>query len=383
MEIIIRSRKLAFLGAVFLLSSFFSLAQKKNGVQLDAKTKDAIDQLFFEAQNEKSIGNTEKAKGFYKQLLKLDPNNAVAYFDIARFEMGANNLFEALINAKRACELEPTNELFLNVLTDLNVKLGNYKDANKNFNTLIKLSASIVSYYYQKIEYNLNSKQYAEAHATLDKLEKIEGLNLQSTSIRFQVFASQNKSNKGIEAARKLSNSDPKNVDYLLFLGQVLYQFNYLNDAQAVFENLLKKGETDAKIYLALSDIYFQKGDKVLAFQMLKRSFEGSDIDIDVKMGFILNLINQSNKNADKLDQALELSQILTKVHSDDPKAYSVLGDIYNLKGLPAEARLNYKKAIEIDETSRFPIWEQLLILDLQINDTLQTEKDAAKALEL
>ena len=81
-------------------------------------------------------------------------------------------------------------------------------------------------------------------------------------------------------------------------------------------------------------------------------------------------------------DQAFELSEILIKTHKNDAKAYSIYGDFLYRDKKYKEAKDVFKKVIEIDST-KYPVWETLLIIESELTNTQALADESARAIEL
>jgi tetratricopeptide (TPR) repeat protein len=70
------------------------------------------------------------------------------------------------------------------------------------------------------------------------------------------------------------------------------------------------------------------------------------------------------------------------EVHPAEAKAFSIYGDFLNRDRKLPEAREQYRKAIQLDK-EKYAIWNQLLIIDSELNDIQSLEKESKEAMEL
>jgi tetratricopeptide (TPR) repeat protein len=68
--------------------------------------------------------------------------------------------------------------------------------------------------------------------------------------------------------------------------------------------------------------------------------------------------------------------------HPEDPKAYSIYGDLLLQDKRYAEARDAFRKVISIDST-RYLVWEQLLFAESELNDNLAMASESERALQI
>jgi tetratricopeptide (TPR) repeat protein len=78
-------------------------------------------------------------------------------------------------------------------------------------------------------------------------------------------------------------------------------------------------------------------------------------------------------------DAAIELAKILTEVHPNNAKSFSVYGDLLNHSERPKEALEKYMQTLKLDG-SVFTVWEQVMYLNFELQDfdaLLKTSNDA------
>ena len=85
--------------------------------------------FFFEALQQKAIGNYEKAIMALEYCQNIQPGNMTVFFELGKnyFELG--NFVEAENYTKKAVELDSGNKFVLLLLRDIYNKQGNFKDA--------------------------------------------------------------------------------------------------------------------------------------------------------------------------------------------------------------------------------------------------------------
>ena len=95
-----------------------------------------------------------------------------------------------------------------------------------------------------------------------------------------------------------------------------------------------------------------------------------------------MNYYGVTESNRDPLEFAYELATIFTETHPKDARPYSLLADFQYRDNKLKEARENYRKAVKHDE-GKFIIWNQILILDSQLNDFESMLTESETSMEL
>ena len=105
-------------------------------------------------------------------------------------------------------------------------------------------------------------------------------------------------------------------------------------------------------------------------------------MDIDTKVKILLSYYYVTEKYTELKSDANKLCEILVAVHPDEAKAFSIYGDFLYRDKKSEEARIQYRKAIELDK-EKYTLWNQLLIIDSELNDNHASLKESKEAMEL
>ena len=145
---------------------------------------------------------------------------------------------------------------------------------------------------------------------------------------------------------------------------------------------ILTKNPDEPFIHISLASYYRETGDKAKSYEELKLGFANPALDIDTKVQILLSYYSVTEIYSSLKDQAFELSEILIKTHKNEAKAFSIYGDFLYRDKKYKEAREAFKKVIEID-SSKYPVWETLLIIESELTNTQDLADESARAIEL
>jgi tetratricopeptide (TPR) repeat protein len=335
---------------------------------------------FFEGITQKSLGNNLKAKASFLESLSIDPNNAAAHYEIARLEYESGNIPNAQLEARKAVELEPDNLWYNKILADISFDVANFTEAAKYYGKAIEIDDSDVDSYFQQVMCLMQIDRSSEAIAVLNKLEKKIGVNEQVSLQKHQIYVQENKLEQATDELKKLSNSFPEDPRFAGMLGQFYQQTGKTLEAQNIYRSLETKFPEDGLIQLMLADYYLMSGDDNRSYESLKKAFRSQDVNIDQKVGILLNIFEQSHSDAKAAQRTNELVAILEEVHPEEAKTWAIGGDVLYVNNKPKEARPKYRRAVELDP-SRNLIWQQLVQIDSEIGDYIALEQDTREAL--
>jgi len=92
--------------------------------------------------------------------------------------------------------------------------------------------------------------------------------------------------------------------------------------------------------------------------------------------------LNDPSGGTERLDQALELTELMIDAHANESRVFAIKGDLLYNKGNREQAAAEYKKAIKLDPNN-LPIWEQIFFLDIELGDNKALVEDSKSAMEL
>src|SRR5690606_18114928 len=123
--------------------------------------------LYDEGVRQRLAGQLAVAEKTFEQVLRLQPDNAEAYFQLARLYIDNDELTAAGRAAMRAAELKPDNEQYWTTVLDVYRRTRNIKAMSVVLDELIRLDPENVSFYYEKAYALFLDKQYrSEEHTS-------------------------------------------------------------------------------------------------------------------------------------------------------------------------------------------------------------------------
>ncbi|WP_047446427.1 tetratricopeptide repeat protein [Alistipes sp. ZOR0009] len=164
-----------------------------------------------------------------------------------------------------------------------------------------------------------------------------------------QVYAAQNKRDLALKNAELAFKHDSTNKYYGLNYAQILQRSNKLDSALAIYSKLVELDSTDTDLLLNMSLIYGYKGNlkkSIQLFDEFSAKFGNSELILANKQKLYLQL--------NQVDSALSIGQRLVELYPDDPRHFTILGEIYGSMGNDSLAILYNKKALEL--VPNFPL---------------------------
>jgi len=357
---------------------------KSNELETKLFTKHDIDvnHYFVSANKEKLLGNTEDAIRLFKKCLQIDPNNAAAAYELCIIALNVNDFPSAEMYGRKAYTLNPDNEWYAIIFVESLQRNKKPGEAVKIYQKLLKSLPDRSDIYYDFADCYLRMNKSSEAIEVYNELEKTIGVNAELSLQKEKIYVRMGKLDKAVEEINKLIATAPEEAKYYGILAELYAANNMDSEAVDTYQKALKIDLDNAYINLSLSEYYRQKRDYPKGFIYLEKAFNSEELDIDSKVKILLSYYVVSEKSEELKQQSLALCDVLIKAHPKEAKAYSVAGDFYYRDKKLEKSKEYFSRAVEIDK-SKYVIWNQLLIIESELQQFTEMIKHGKEAVEL
>ena len=365
------------------------LAQKKSsgntaplivvGKILSSSDSSLVKQLYLDGLHEKMKQNVQLSADFFSRVLELDPANDAAMFEMASIYRSKNQLDMAELQIRKAVTVKPENKWYWMFLSDIYKQTNNAVSLIPVFDELIRLEPLNEDHYFDKANALVIQNKTSEANAIYNQIEELYGPSDFLTEARQRVFIRQGKPEKVAAELEKQVKANPNDVKSLLNLADI---YTRSGNAERSVQLLKSAGSLEPEnvlVRLSLADAYRSLNRIDESFSELKLAFAYPLYNIDDKIRIILGFFPQF-ADAKAISNAHDLAEILTKVHPDEAKSFSVFGDVLFQEQKFSEATKAYRQALKLNDQI-YQIWEQLLRIGLSDNKYKNVIADGETAL--
>lgn len=367
-------------------------AQKKNRsrenrvVMVTGKPLTSIDsllvkQLFLSALREKTIGSYQKAGEYFARVLDIDPQNDASMYELSNvYHLGRNDE-KARTLLERAVTVKPENEWYWQALAKMYDFNTDYDKVEQAYAELIKINPEKEEYYLNRGRALYQAKKYNEALAVYDELEKKAGLLDELVAARQKVYLKTNKVDKAVADLQELIKQNPDETRYYLMLAEVYNANGQDEKALKILDVAKSKSPGSAMVQLALADVNRDMNNDEASFTALKSAFTSNDLNLVEKLR-ILDTYAPKMQDAVFRSRMVTLARMLTVTHASDARAWAAYGEILVQNEQLNEAKEAYKKAVALNN-QLYPVWEQLVRIQISQGDFTSALKDGEEALSL
>lgn len=338
---------------------------------------------FVDAERERLLGHQDKALDLYKKFTYDNPDIGPGWYGLSRTYYALGDLANALETIAKAIEKEPDNEWYLIFQADVFEKTGRIRDALKVYENLVKRFPETLEFLEHLAYLEVLSANPEGGLRALEKIERIRGVEEETSFQKHMIYVGMGEDKKAAAELRKLADTYPGRLEYRHRLAEFYDTMGDKANARSVYQEILAIDPNDKVARLAAVDKSKSSSDADY-LSKLKPLFADPKVSIDAKIKEILPFFPKLDAGADQAlaDNLLELGAAVETAHPEDPKAWSLSGDLLYHANQPAEALKRYKKCIALNPTV-FSVWENTLdILLLQKNyaEMLQTAEQAMDA---
>ena len=171
-----------------------------------------------------------------------------------------------------------------------------------------------------------------------------------------------------IREVEKWVEAEPQNLDALNELAELYLLSGKQTKAIQTIEKSLSLKADNASAFIMLSDLYRNKKELDKSFDYTKKAFGSQDLGVDAKMRLLLTYYDWTDSDTMLLSKAYTLIDILLETHPNNAKPFTIAGDYYYRDDNLTAAKTNFLRAAELDP-SRFPIWQQLMIISFDLKE--------------
>ncbi|GAA3956976.1 tetratricopeptide repeat protein [Hymenobacter antarcticus] len=352
-------------------------------VQASEREREQSEALFVDGVKYVLLEDYTKALERLLKAYALNPDNAAINYKIAEANLLGGNLRDAANYADAATRLDPQNAYYYLLLAQIQASQKQYDAATKTYAALIKQVPNSGSYLFNLADLYLAQNKLPDALTTLDQAEKEFGQVDEISFKKQQIFLKQNKLDLALAEGEKLIKASPSEARYVLAQAEMYASNNRLADAARVAQQALSLDASNPQGHLILAEVYRQQNLPDEAAQQLKLAFSSPALDIDERVRILVGYIKQlPNPKAAVNQLALDLAAATVKTFPKEAKSYAVAGDIQTLTDQKKEARDTYLQALRYDN-SKFQIWQQVVLIDAELNQTDSLLVHTDRALEL
>ena len=347
---------------------FYSINDPKIKENLNKVDPKEYQNTFFNGLRFKIVGDTDKALEKFSDCIRMNGQEAAPMYESAILYFNMGQLDQALFFIESACKLEPKNKWYQELMATIFLENGQYNKAISSFKKLLEIEPSNKDWNIELASAYLLNNQPRSAIKVYDNLQKYIGLNAMLFQQKKQIYLEIGDRQAAIEEVESWVEAEPKNLEAINELSQLYLLSGKQIKAIQTLEKSLEIKNDNPSAFIMLSDLYRNNLNSDKSFYYTKKAFGSLNLGIDAKMRLLLTYYDSTDDDTLLLFRSYELIEILKQTHPNSAKPYTIAGDYYYRDDSLRLAKNNFTKAAELDP-SRFPIWQQLMIISFDLKE--------------
>ena len=224
--------------------------------------------------------------------------------------LNSGKINNAVIDFKKAIELEPNNIVVLDGLGRTYLYLDMNKEAEKVFSKIITLDPNNVSAWVYLGKLYSWDNRYDKSIEAFNNAIRLDPKNIDAKLGLAEVYSWAGFHKSSVEQYENLLAEDPRNTKVYKGLAQVYLWDNRLNDAERIYRDAIELSPNDPVLHNGLGKIYYYMGDWVNAEKEYRKVLSIDDSDKEAILGleevkreliptneFILGFIHEVDAN--------------------------------------------------------------------------------------
>ena len=371
-----------------------------------ALANDDFQNSFYESLLQKGIENYDKAILALEKCKKIQPNNAIVFFELGKNYLAQKNYLMAYTSFEKATQIDPTNKWFWVGLYDVCYETKDYTQAIVIVNKLIEFKKE---YKEDLVSLYMNTQQFDKALELINELNDTVGKSDLRDNYKIQIlreakyqdseknnlleqikkypkeesnyialiylYSESNQEEKALDIAKKLEAEIPSSEWAQVSLFKFHLNNNDGSNAFKAMNKVLASKKIDDKIkHRMLNEFLIFSADKPQFDADLEKAISYFDTNSAVKVPKEIGKFYHNKKNWDK---AIQFYELHLKSNPEDIEILLLLFDVYTEK---QQFDVLAKKAESTTEL--FPLQPQFYYFAGLANNQLKNFKKAAAILE-
>ncbi len=376
--------------SIFTMAFLWSCSGSKNAAQLPKEQghdKSELRGILFgetyaDAAKEKILGNYEASEKLFQKALDINPNSAPAHYELGNIYSIQEKPQLALEQYEMAVKSDKSNYWFhLSYGTALR-DLGQSEKAIEEFTALIAKEPKRIELKYELAQLLLNNDKKEEGLEVINQIEEELGVTEEVSFLKQRVHLSNNEVDAAAAEIQKLIDTYPNEIKYYGALADTYALNGRKEEALKVYEKMQQLDSTNYKLQFSMAEFYRQEGENEKHIENLSKAFLNPEMDIDEKIKYVLTFYDVDSRNKEQKQDGIELCRKIALAHPENAKSFALLADFQYFDNQIEAAKQSYITTISLD-SSRFPVWNQLIFIFADQGDTTELVDYSRRAIEL
>jgi pentatricopeptide repeat protein len=350
--------------------------------KLSPEERNKLNYYFIEGSTYWANNQYAQALTYFTEVLKIDPNNAAANYNIAQIMLVMAMYEKGVPYAQKAIKLDKENIWYRIILTNLYLENKQLKQAIEAQESMVADFPNYIDGYNQLLNFYLQAKMFDKAISLCNDMEKRFALGDEIVFRKIKIYKFMGKQKDAIHEIKRLVEARPNKIEYKELLAETYKEANMSEKSYEVLQEILQAEPTNGYALIATMQYYEDKGDHVKAEEYTNKLFEKSDLPIETKVQVLSNQLLKNRNKPENLKHFLDYALKLENQNPENTPLITLIADFYSVLDSLSQARVYYKKSLKINENN-VRVWQALIDVSMRTKNYTYVKEDSDMALEL
>lgn len=328
------------------------------------------------------LGDKSEAQKRFEDLVVKYPWDAASRYELAKIYVENTRYEDASGLMKTATTLDDKNVYYFELLAQISEALGDSEMLMASLEHLTILKPEKGQYQMAYAQLLAKNKEFKKALSATAEAEKSLGFTEEVAFMRRDIFLAMNKEKDAIKELKKLAELNPDEPKYKTMVADFFVSAKRYKEAKKEYLSMIQADSSNVYTWISLADLYRQMGEESDMNEALQQAFKNPSLGSDSKLQLLFTFYTTEQLYGTKIDNAKLLAKALMTAHPTDSKVNAFYGDLmFRMRDYP-EAKKGLLASMAAD-SSRYFVWEQLLIIFSTDGDSNNLDKYSKRAVEL
>ena len=316
---------------VALLFSYISL------LKISAQEQ-SYDQFFMEAMVQRQKGNNDAVFDLLRHCLEIRPDAAEAWYYISQYYNALKNADKAMACIKRAAELSPGNETYMETLAQAYIRQQDYANAIAVIEGLYERNKDQEGLLEMLFQLYQQENDYAKAIRVLERMEQIDGKSERLSVAKSEIYTRMGNKKAAVAEIAALSKQYPHDLNYMVMYGETLMMNGQLKRALGIYDRVLKQEPDNNRVLLSLRTYHQALGHTEVADSLTKRVLLNRNATTEEKVRLLRQEISANEAAGGDSTHILNLFRMMLAQPLSDTDMAVLYASYMNAKRMPRDS---------------------------------------------
>lgn len=309
---------------LLLLCSIFCFTSCKTtkDCAVTAEVQRRFDYFYLEAVKQKLAGRYDDAFELFKHCEQLKPDASEVLYELGCYHLSMNEPENGTNYLVRAVQLAPDNIYFKEALASHYLRVRDKKSAAPLLEDMVRCNPSRSDVLAQLVNIYLGEKNYEAAIKALDRIETLEGRNLNISMEKFRLYREMGELEKGFTELEALAADNPNDLTFKVIIGDQYMIQQQEDKAYGIYMAVQEKEPDNQALRLSLLQYYKQTGKDSLYAAMMDDLLYGKAVEERARVMLMRDFIVE--KEQQRVDSTVVLEQF-KKIFEHVPETVDML----------------------------------------------------------